>query len=80
VYCNQHRRWLFPNHLFHENLTALDGIFETQVAPPRVDVNDIIHWGFIREQFLQQGGYPWSNDPTKIYGINQIPTFFELEY
>jgi len=42
VYCNQHRRWLPLDHPFRENLAAFDGIHETQLAPPRVEVDDII--------------------------------------
>jgi hypothetical protein len=45
VYWNQHWRWLLLDHPFRENLTTFNGILETQVAPPKVDVNDIICWG-----------------------------------
>ncbi len=80
MYCNQHQRWLPLDHPFWENSTAFDGIHETQLAPPRVEVDDIIRWGNMRVYFLQQGGHPQSNDPAKMYGIKRVPSFFELDY
>jgi len=51
-----------------------------QLAPPRVEMDDIIRWGNMKIHFLQQGRHPQSNDPTKMYGIKCVPSFFELEY
>jgi hypothetical protein len=42
VYCNQHQQWLPLDHPFQENLTAFHGICETQLAPPSVELDDII--------------------------------------
>jgi len=58
VYCNQHQQWLPLNHPFWENSVAFDGICETQLEPPRVEVDDVIQWVNMRKHFLQQGGHP----------------------
>ncbi len=58
MYYNQHRQWLPLDHPFQENSAAFDGICETQLAPLRVKVDDIIRRGNMRKHFLQQGGHP----------------------
>jgi len=68
------------DHPFRENVVAFDSVHEMQLAPPKIKVDDIIQWGAMRQQFLHEGGHPHSNDPTKRYGIKQVPKFFELEY
>jgi hypothetical protein len=71
---------LHLDHVFQENSTTFDGIHEMQLAPPRVEMDDIIRWGNMRKHFLRQGGHPQSNDLAKMYGIKHVPSFFELEY
>jgi hypothetical protein len=68
------------DHLFWEKLATFDGIRETQLATPKVEVDDIIQWGNMKKHFLQQGGHLQSNDLAKMYGIKCVPSFFELEY
>jgi hypothetical protein len=67
-------------HHFWKNIATFDGIREIQMASPQVEVGDVLQWGYTRNMFLQEGWHLRFNDLAKVYGIQRIPSLFELEY
>lgn len=44
------------DHPFRKNVVAFDNVHEMQLAPLKMQVDDIIQWGAMRQQFLHREG------------------------
>lgn len=79
VYDDQHRKWLPIDHPFRFNW-SFNGQVEMSTPPRRLTGDETVAFGRLRQSFIENGGTPKRDDPTRVYGINRVSALFKLPY
>ena len=80
VYDAQYRQFLPAAHPWRLARPEFNGVAEHRCPIRRVSSADILHWGQLRESWIQVGGAPAHSDPARQFGIKRVSALFELDY
>lgn len=80
VYDNHHRRFLPANHAWRSRRAEFEGVPENRGPPGKMTADQILHWGRLRESWVELGATPAASDPARQSGIKRVCALFSLPY
>lgn len=81
VWDTQSRLYLPTPHQIRADVKNYQGGVQYGEAPRRVTGAEVLQYGALRQEWLDQGNTPKSpNDPVHIYGVKRVSTLFRLPY